>query len=450
MSRIDRRDFLVRGGLSAAALLAAAPRSAVSQMVAVPAPFSDYRALVCVFLFGGNDAFNMLVPRSTAEYNAYAASRSDLALTQTDLLPISPLNPDGAAYGLHPVMPGLQALFEMERAALVANVGPLYAPTTKDQYLSGTVPLPQKLFSHSDQQEQWNALRTPSRTGWAGRIADLMRANVTNQQLSMNVSLSGTTLFEAGEQTVAYGLGPAGPVPFFGLGTSGLALQRRRAFEQVIGASYDSIYARAFADVQRRALLTTDRLTAAVAAAPPLTTAFPANSALGQQLETVARLISIRDRLGMQRQVFFVGTAGFDMHDHQLTRQPLLLSDVSACLSAFYNATVELGVAQAVTTFTQSDFGRTLTSNGGGSDHAWGGVQIVMGDSVRGRRIYGTYPTLELGGPDDVGEGRIIPTTSADQYAATLARWFGVADADLDSIAPHLANFTARDLGILV
>jgi uncharacterized protein (DUF1501 family) len=447
---MDRRAFITRSCAGAASFLALRPRAALSQMIAAPAPFSDYRALVCVFLFGGNDSFNLLVPRSSAEYNAYAASRSNLAVAQADLLPIMPLNPDGAAYGLHPTMAGLQGLFEMEHAAFVANVGPLYAPTTKDQYLAKVVPVPPVLFSHPDQQNEWHALRAQSRTGWAGRIADLLRANVTNQQLATNVSLNGKTLFQSGEETVDYAMGPNGPVPFLGFGSSGFELAEGRAFEQVLDAEYDSIYAKAFADVQRRALRAVNSITADIASAPPMSTTFPANSALGRQLATVARLIAVRDRLQMQRQIFFVATGGFDSHSNQLANQPALLSDISACLTAFYNATVELGVASAVTTFTQSDFGRTLTSNGDGSDHAWGGIQIVLGDSVRGRRIYGVYPTLETGGPEDVGgDGRLVPTTSADQYAATLARWFGIADADLDAVAPHLANFPVRDLGIL-
>jgi uncharacterized protein (DUF1501 family) len=414
------------------------------------APFADYRALVCVFLFGGNDSFNMLVPRSAAEYNAYAASRQNLAVALDQLLPIEPLIADGAQYGLHPSMPHLQALFAGQHAAFVANVGPLIAPTTKAEYAAKAVPLPPQLFSHNDQQDQWHALRghNLSDTGWAGRMADLIRVNVAGQQLATNVSLNGNTLFQSGDSTVAYAMGPTGPLAFAGFGTSGFALEQRRAFERIIGAPYDSIYARGFAEIQRRAVESADRVKSAMDQAPPLATVFPP-SPLGQQLQTVARLIAVRDRLAMQRQIFFVATGGFDSHDDQLVNQPMLLGNVSACLSAFYEATVELGVAQSVTAFTQSDFGRTLTSNGDGTDHAWGGVQIVVGEAVRGRRLYGRYPSLEIGGPEDVGGGRLIPSVSADQYAATLARWFGIPDADLARVAPHIGNFADRDLGIL-
>jgi uncharacterized protein (DUF1501 family) len=275
-----------------------------------------------------------------------------------------------------------------------------------------------------------------------------MRANVANQQLAMNVSLSGNTLFQSGDSTVAYSMGPTGPLTFAGFGASGFSLEQRRAFERIIGAQYDSMYARAFAEIQRRAVESADRVKAAIDQAQPLQTAFP-TSPLGQQLQTVARLIAVRDRLAMQRQIFFVATGGFDSHDLQLEGQPSLLGNVSACLKAFYDATVELGVAQAVTTFTQSDFGRTLTSNGDGTDHAWGGVQIVVGQAVRGRRVFGRYPSLALNGPEDVGAGRLIPGVSADQYAATLARWFGISDGDLARVAPHIGNFTERDLGFL-
>jgi uncharacterized protein (DUF1501 family) len=445
----NRREFLALAGTSAAGFLLARPHDAIGQMVGGPGPFNDYRALVCLFLFGGNDSFNMLVPRSTAEYNAYAASRQNLGLAQADLLAIQSQNPDGALYGVHPSTPGLQALFEQGSAAFVANVGPLIVPTTKAQYTAKSVPLPPQLFSHNDQQDQWHSLRgrTLSDTGWAGRMADLIRLNVAGQQLATNVSLAGNSLFQSGDDTVAYTMGPTGPLAFQGF--TGLGGEQRRAFERIVNASYGSIYARGFAEIQRRAVEAADRVTAAIGQAQTLTTVFP-TSPLGQQLQTVARLISVRSQLAMQRQVFFVSTGGFDSHDDQLANQPNLLGNVSACLAAFYAATVELGVANAVTTFTQSDFGRTLTSNGDGTDHAWGGVQIVVGQSVRGRRIFGRYPSLALNGPDDVGGGRMIPGVSADQYAATLARWFGIADAELPRVAPHIGNFAERDLGFMI
>jgi uncharacterized protein (DUF1501 family) len=453
MADINRRKFLSAG--AAAATFAACPGAAFSQGIGTSAPFPDYKALVCVFLFGGNDSFNMVIPRSSAEYNVYAASRQNLAIAQADLLPINPLTPDGAQYGLHPSLAGLQGLFENNHVAIVSNVGPLIQPTTKDQFFQQSVPLPPQLFSHNDQQDQWQSLKgnAQSNTGWAGRIADLIRSNVSGQQMATNASLFGNNLFQSAQETIAYVMGPTGPIPFEAFSNSGdpndLLYQQRLAFERVINANYNSIYERGFAEVQRRAVASADQVGTAIANAPILNTVFP-TSQLGLQLETVARLIAVRDELQMQRQVFFVAAGGFDSHDNQNTDQPGLLGGVSAALSAFYNATAELGVADAVTSFTQSDFARTLTSNGDGTDHAWGGIQLVLGDAVRGRDIYGVYPALAIGGPDDVGGGRMIPTTSADQYAATLARWFGIPDADLDIVAPNIDNFAVRDLGFFV
>ncbi len=449
MNRFNRREFLKATG--AGAVMAAFPPVGLTEMIAPQGAFSDYRALVCVFLLGGNDSFNMLVPRSGAEYNVYARSRQNLAVASTDLLPITPLTQDGSHYGLHPTMGAIQALFDSSRAAFIANVGPLIEPTTKVQYLDGSVALPPRLFSHNDQQDQWHSLRGTAltKTGWAGRVSDLLRQRVTGQQLETNISLSGNQLFQVADETVAYTMGRNGPQVFRPSRVTALSTQRRGAFERVLGANYDTIYERAFRDVQQRALDNVERVTAALDSARPLATAMP-TSVLGQQLTTVARLIGVRDQLRMQRQIFFVAMGGFDSHGNQLERQPALLNDVSESIGAFYRATVELGVASNVTTFTQSDFGRTLTSNGDGTDHGWGGIQLVVGDSVRGREFYGAYPRLEIDGPDDVRRGRLIPSVSADQYAATLAKWIGVPEADLTHIAPNLGNFAQRDLGFLI
>lgn len=454
MKTLSRRNFIKAG---AAATLAASPGVAFSQGAGSYAPFTDYKALVCIFLFGGNDSFNMVIPRSTAEYDVYRASRQNLAVEQDQLLPISALTPDGASYGLHPSMSGIQSLFEAGRAAIVSNVGPLIEPTTRDAYFQKSVALPPQLFSHNDQQDQWQSLKGSDQknTGWAGRMADLIRAGVAGQRMPTNTSLFGNTLFQSADESIAYVMGSDGPVRFAPVidpnDIDAFLLEHHLAFERVLNASYDSVYQRAFAEIQHRAVAAADLVSGAIERSPVLGTDFP-QSQLGQQLQTVARLIAANesnDQLHMQRQVFFVAAGGFDTHDNQLADQPGLLAGVSDAMTAFYNATVEIGVAGAVTSFTQSDFGRTLTSNGDGSDHAWGGIQLVAGDAVLGREIYGLYPRLEIGGPDDVGGGRFIPTTSADQYAATLARWFGIADVDLDIVAPSIDNFTQRDLGFL-
>jgi uncharacterized protein (DUF1501 family) len=458
MNRLNRRDFLKTTGAAAAATMAATPGLSYAQMIGGGAPFGDYKALVCVFLFGGNDSFNMLVPRSNAEYNVYQTSRQNLAIAQEDLLPINPLTSDGVDYGVHPAMASLQQLFDSGSAAFAANVGPLIEPTTRDQYFNQSVALPPQLFSHNDQQDQWLSLRgkSVSNTGWAGRMADLIRENVAAQQMATNSSLFGNNTFQAADETVAYVMGPSGPDTFAFMSSDpgeGLLYEQGQAFGSIINAQFASVYERGFAEVQRRAIANAETVTAAITAAEDsgqITTAFPAGQ-LGTQLRTVAHLIASRDLLQMERQIFFVAMGGFDSHDNQNDDQPGLLANISESIAAFYAAmNNDLGIADEVTTFTQSDFGRTLTSNGDGTDHAWGGNQIIVGDAVVGQELYGTYPLLQIGGPDDVGGGRMIPTTSADQFAATLARWFGIPDVDLDIVAPNIDNFAQRDLGFMV
>jgi uncharacterized protein (DUF1501 family) len=450
---MHRRRFLQSAALAAGGLaLAQLPGRAVGQWLGGTAAFSDYRALVGIFLFGGNDSFNMVVPRSDAEYAVYAASRQNLAIAQDSLLPIHPIGGGSVQYGLHPAMSGLATLFEQGQAAVVANLGPLVRPVTRAEVLNGTAVVPPQLFSHNDQQDQWHTLRgrSPLFTGWAGRIADLLQPDTTGQRLPVNVSTTGTVALQIGSEALPYAMTAQGAPLYYGLSASGDALEqaRRAAFERTLGAAQASIYARAFAGVQSRALATADIVNAALDQGPVLLTSFP-DTGLGQQLDMVAQMIAVRDSLQMSRQIFLVGVGGFDTHDDQLVLQPRLLGDLSASLAAFHTALTELGVADRVVTFTQSDFGRTLTSNGDGTDHGWGGHQLVMGDAVLGQRIYGTMPELAIDGPDDTSGGRIIPTTAVDQYAATLARWFGIAGADLDIVAPNLANFAAPDLGFL-
>jgi uncharacterized protein (DUF1501 family) len=430
--------------------------------------FADYKAMVCLFLFGGNDSWNMLVPTSTAEYNAYSAARgggtaSSLAIPQASLLPINPATPDpiGATYGFHPSMGGVRDLFEAGKAAVVANVGPLIRPTTKTQYQQATQTgheLPPQLFSHNDQQDQWHSLRGKAilKSGWGGRVADVLNAQTGSQQLSLNVSLAGQTFFQAGDVARPYVMGATGATTFQGFATTGTGLARRNAFQAVVNASRtstaNSLYERSFATVQQRAVQFADTVNSALTGSRAFV-ALPDSgvtlSPLQQQLRTVAKLISARTTLGMSRQIFFVSTGGFDSHDDQNEDQPGLLGNVSTSIRSFYDALTEIGIENNVTLFTHSDFGRTLTSNGDGSDHAWGGLQLVVGGAVRGRRIYGQYPVLSIGSALDVGGGRIIPTTSADQYAATLASWFGVADAELVKVAPSINNFAQRNLGFM-
>jgi uncharacterized protein (DUF1501 family) len=458
--KASRRKFLraaAAGGVAYA--FGRTPGTVYAQTVGTGG-FSDYKALVCVFLFGGNDSWNMVVPTSDADYNPYYTARSggttsSLAIDKAVLLPITTTTalPNGLTLGLHPGMSGVQQLFQAGRAAIVSNVGPLIRPTTKTQYQTAGWDLPPQLFSHNDQQDQWHSLRGKAllKSGWAGRVADLLAAQVSSQQLPLNVSLAGQTLFEAGNVATPYIMGSNGATTFnFGAGAS--VAGRRQAFEAIANASYNTVYERGFANVQKRAVQYADLVNTSLGGARIFTALPDSNaglSSLQQQLRTVAKLISVRTTLSMSRQVFFVSTGGFDSHDNLLTDQPVLLDTVSAALKSFYDSLTEMGMESAVTAFTHSDFGRTLTSNGDGSDHAWGGNQLVVGGAVHGGEVYGTYPSLAINGPQDVGGGRLIPTTSSDQYAATLARWFGVTDAQLPQVAPNVGNFPQSTLAFL-
>lgn len=413
--------------------------------------FGDYKCLVNLFLLGGNDAFNMIAPSSTAEYNVYARSRQNLAVARDDLLAISPDNPDGASYGLHPSMQRARTLFEAGDLGVVANVGPLVEPVTKSAYLDGSVRLPPQLFSHNDQQDQWQTLKGQSglSSGWAGRIADILAVEGQGQLLPMNVSASGNVIFQAGNQTVPYTIGLEGANAYGAFAPDvQFGVERRAAFERLLALDPGNMHARALRDVHQRSLGTADLVNNALALAPTLTTTFP-DTNLGRQLQIVARLLAVKEAFMASRQIFFVSTGGFDTHDDQNENQPGLLGDVSDSLGAFCDALKELGVFDQAVCFTQSDFGRTLTSNGDGTDHGWGSHQLVCGGPVLGRRIYGQMPVLEIGGEADVTGGRIIPTMSADQYAATFARWFGVPEDQLVEVAPNLGNFQQRDMGFL-
>ena len=411
----------------------------------------DYRCLVNIFLFGGNDAFNMVVPSSTAEYNAYESSRQNLAVPRDNLLGIAPEISDGVTYGLHPAMSGLQGLFEQGDAAIIANVGPLIEPTTLDQFENDLVQVPPQLFSHNDQQDQWQTLKGTSSTtsGWGGRMADLLVTETADQLLPVNIATGFSTSFQSGEVTNSYTINEDG-AETYGVfdDDAGIGDERREVFIRHLDRGFSNLHAQALVDVHRRALSLSDRVSEALDGAPPLMTVFP-QSSLGRQLHTIARMLAVKSEFDACRQLFFATSGGFDTHDNQNQNQPGLLANVSDCLVSFNEAMVELGLTDQVVTFTQSDFGRTLTSNGDGTDHGWGSHQLVMGGPVIGRRIYGAMPILEIGGELDVTGGRIIPTLSADQYAATIARWFGVADPDLSVVAPHLDNFAVRDIGFL-
>jgi uncharacterized protein (DUF1501 family) len=459
---IERRDFLKRclctavGSASFSATMTHW-NTALAALATDGTAFSEFRALVCVFLSGGNDSFNMVVPNSSTEYNEYAASRQNMAVAQGSLLPITPATPQGgASFGFHPSCGALRDLFNQGRLGVVANVGVLTEPTTRQQYLDRSVSLPPQLFSHNNQTTHWMTSRPDSnlKSGWAGRTADLLQGAAgvnTSALLPMNISLSGTATLQTGATSLPFNMTRGGVPVLRGMRTTNTRENRRRqAFEALLNQSYSQPFMAEFARIQRSAMANADTINSAVSALTPFTTTFP-TTRIGRDLEAVAEMIAVRSTLSMNRQIYFVRAGGWDTHGDQLNRHPTLLGELNDALLAFWNVLVEMGVQDNVTTFTNSEFGRTLTSNGDGTDHAWGGHSLVLGGSVNGGDIYGTMPSLALGGPDDSRtNGRLIPTQSVDQYAATLARWFGVSDAQLSTVFPNLGRFASNNLGFML
>jgi uncharacterized protein (DUF1501 family) len=449
-----RRDFLrAASALSAGGLarslvpLAAAGWSARSAAQAV----SDYKALVCVFLFGGVDGNSLLIPNDSAGYARYAGVRpasSNLNIAQGELLPIQPTGLP--AYGLHPQLSEIHPLFAQKRLAWVANVGTLNRPTDKASYRANR---PDNLFSHSDQQGQLQSAVSsgPSATGWGGRIADQLVAQAGSFPVA--TSIAGANLFISGATSSPLALPATGGLALQGYNGSAAANARLAALQAVLAADRDNAYVKAAGDISTRAIalsaIVNPILTAATSSIAPLFAG--QSSSIAQQLLQVAKLIEARGQTQAKRQIFFVSLGGFDTHSNELATLDNLLGQLSPALRAFHDATAQLGVAEQVTTFTLSDFGRTFQpASGGGSDHAWGNHHMVMGGAVRGGEIYGRYPVLALGGPDDAeSEGRWIPTTSVDQYGATLARWFGLADPALAQVFPNLALFPTSNLGFM-
>ena len=419
---------------------------------------NDYRALVCIYLYGGNDAFNMLVPISGGARSAYDTARGELALPAGDLLPLNPsVAPgDGSQYGFSPALPQLAALFNRTGTggqppsplAIAANVGPLLYPITKAEYEAGTVPVPAQLFSHSDQSVTWQrpSADANNRRGWGGRLADMFHETNPNPQLSMNISIDGENVFQAGDEVVPYFVGQNGAegVWFVDDWPPG----RREAFLALRDAAHGNALQRQYASIMRRSMDNEVMINEALAGETALATAFP-DTHLGRQLRMVARMINVRGALQMQRQIFFVGLGGFDTHDNQLTDHAAQLGELDGALAAFHAATVEMSVADAVTSFTASEFGRTVSINGDGTDHGWGSHHLILGGAVNGRRIYGAMPNLAVEGPDDAGWGQIIPKIAVDQYAATIARWYGVSPGDMASVFPNIGRFSSADLGFL-
>jgi len=457
-----RREFLRRTGQATLTGLATPwllNLSAMGEAAAFAA--TDYKALVCVFLFGGNDYANTVVAYDDASYAKYAAIRSagsggtngmvldKDALAGTLLKPATAL-PQGRQFALNPAMKGLANLFNAGKAAVQLNVGPLIVPLTRDQYNSSNrvkYPLPPKLFSHNDQQSVWQSSSPEGSTiGWGGKLGDLALSN-NSDSLFTCISLSGNNVLLAGDSALQYQCSTSGAIAVRNL-TNNFFYQTeiKNAFAAMLQQPRKHVLENEYNTVMKRGITAQAKVAQGLSTVQ-LQTAFPSANALGNQLKMVAQLIGARSSLGVKRQVFMVSLGGFDLHDYLNTKHAPLLQQIDEALSAFYQATVELGVADKVTAFTASDFGRTLASNGDGSDHGWGSHHLMVGGAVKGAAFYGTAPPVSITdtmAPDDqwhVGQGRLLPSTSVDQYAATLAKWFGVADSEMGSLLPNLKNF---------
>ncbi|HVZ99135.1 MAG TPA: DUF1501 domain-containing protein [Caulobacterales bacterium] len=427
---------------------------------------SDYRAIVCVFLFGGNDFGNTLIPYDLPNYDRYALirgagpgrTRGGIAyghgeLAGTVLTPVVPQTlTDDLQYALNPNLTNLAALFNAGRAAVQLNVGPLVVPLTLAQYNNpnrNLYPLPPKLFSHNDQQSVWQALGSEGATvGWGGRFGDLALSSNSNALLTC-ISAAGNAVFVSGQTALQYQISPSGAIKINALQNPPWgSTQIRDALNSIVTSTSSHVMENEFTIVTRRSIQLEGVVNGALANVH-LATAFPAGNPLAAQMQIVARLIGARNDLGAKRQVFFVSLGGFDNHNLLMQDHPGLMQRVDQAIGAFYAATVEMGVADKVTTFTASDFGRTFASNADGSDHGWGGHHFIVGGAVNGGRFYGVAPHVSLDTDDQVGQGRLLPSTSVDQFAATLATWFGVSAGELPTVLPRIGNFASPNIGFV-
>jgi len=463
---LTRRKFLGQASCAAVgsiALLNTLLNLRLMSSAAAQGTGGAYKGLVCLFLSGGNDSFNMLVPSDADHYLEYQLIRGGLHNATTDsgglalpnvgasggLLPISPLgNLGGRQFGLHPAMGRLQGLFESGQAAFVSNVGSLIQPgMTRAMHDTG-INVPFGLYSHADQIEQWQTAYPEGRTtiGWAGRAADLLQSMNTANGLSMNISLGGTNLWQTGNSVIQYGLNPGGVSDLDGYDIHwdqaawGLSPIRGAAVDSQLSMDYQNLLEKTFVNKTRNAIEAYQVFQEATSLPLPENVTFP-NTQIGNSFRMVARTIAGRAVLGAQRQTFFVQLGGWDHHDEVIDNQQVMLGQISDAVGAFYDALTAMGLRDQVATFTASDFGRTLTSNGRGSDHAWGGNHFVVGGGVQGRRLFGQYPELYAENPLDTGRGRLIPTTSVDAYFAELALWFGVAKSSLPLVIPNISRF---------
>lgn len=455
MEKLSRREFLKKLGAAGALGALYTPGTLTFTSALAHAAGDDYRALVCVFLTGGNDGNNTVVPAFGDDYAAYSAVRQNMAIPAQDLALLAPAI-GSVTHGLHPQLGPLKDIWDDGAMAVLLNVGTLAEPTTRSTYSTGRARRPDSLFSHYDQQMQWQGTGPIAqlRSGWGGRIADRLSAGNSLTSIPMVISVAGDSLYVTGDVTNAIAVPSVGGFSLSGSVGSAAGFARRVALDKLLAMERDSMLVKDAGDVMARALASSEIIDQVITSE---NTSIIQGLFSGQdndfarQLLQVAKLIEARTSLGARRQIFFVSLTGFDTHFAQTGTQSSLFAQLAPALKAFYSATVQLGVASSVTTFTLSDFGRTFQPNtGGGTDHGWGSHHFIIGGAVRGRRFYGRYPVLALDGPDDAGNtGCWIPTVSVDQYAATLATWFGVPASDLPLVVPNIGRFAGANLGFM-
>ena len=447
---VTRREFIKRSGYALGATAFVSQFGLLSALAQSAGGGTDYKALVCIFMSGGNDAFNMVVPMQQDMYSLYAAARPAIALPQAQLLPINSLN-TAQPFGLHPSLTELQALWGAQRLGIVCNIGTLVAPTTPQQYRTNPTVRPTSLFDHYSQQNTWQNLGNPD--GWGQVLGSYAKGLNTSPRLPMLINVTGSSAVYLAGTDPFITLAPGASLSLQGFNSSAASTARYNSLRQLQMLDANAALVRVISDSASKTI-DDAQLTSQVLGGANIQTAFPTSS-LGKQLLQIAKIISVRSSLGQnRRQIFFANIGSFDTHAGQLASHASLLRDLSQSLSAFYSATKELGVSGQVTSFTLSEFGRTFQNAIDGTDHAWGSHALVMGDGVVGGNFYGQYPSLVLGGADDVdtgasARGRFLPTTSVDQYAATLGRWFGLDDAAIQTALPNVTRFSPVDLGFM-
>ncbi len=448
-NKISRRKFITnigKIGLGATAFSSMlSMKSLANSIISSPNFGGDYKVLVCFFKAGGNDSFNMLMPLGT-EYQMYKETRSNLAIDKNEILPINATNVGNRKFGLHPSMPEIQNIFNRGNLAFISNIGTLIQPTTAEQAYEESVPLPLGLFSHVDQAQEWMTGKPHERVikGWGGRIADNMKNLNSDNTISMNISLSGTNIFQNGDNTIEFSIGVEDEAP----GILGYGNDSWNYYNEALTSGIDSLlyhqyvdpFKQSYVNVIKDSKAAIEKYNNAINETEDLDTVFSSNY-VSQVFKAIAKIIKANNLLGFKRQIFFVEYGGWDHHDELLDNQSGMLRDVSLGFGEFDEAMTELNMQDKVTTFSMSEFGRTLTSNGNGTDHAWGGNVMVMGGAVNGQKIYGDYPTLNLDNPRMLWDGVLVPTLSTDEYFAELVQWFGAQNSLISGLFPNIANF---------